>query len=187
MIRAHQPPLYVTSLPAGGYDGQEIYFAPDPVNQPGVVWHLRYNAAAASYRWEWIGGSDMTSTVAADEARTSTAYGDLATVGPSLTVPAAGYYQFRATANVDHRGGSQFNALVALKIGAAAVSDNDRVCQVAAPATGLGASHSVLAGRTPPPALCAANDTIKLQYRSVAAVQVYYSFRSLSARPVRIG
>lgn len=188
MIRAHQPPLYVTSLPAAGYDGQEIYFAPDPAGQPGVLWHLRYNAAAAApYRWEWVGGSELTAEIQATEGRTSTAYGDLATVGPAVTVPAAGYYQFTAAANIDHAGGLQFNALATLKIGGAAANDANRVCQVSAPATGLGASHSVLAGSTPPPLLCAAGDIVKLQYRSVAAVLVLYSHRRLSARPVRIG
>jgi hypothetical protein len=90
----------VTSLPASPVDGQEIYFLADATN--GVIWHLRYRAASASaYKWEFIGGSELSAYIGGNEATTTlNQWVDLATVGPQITVPLAGDYRSRISALV---------------------------------------------------------------------------------------
>jgi len=73
------------------FDGMEIGLAVD--DAAGIVWHLRYNANAASKPWEFIGGPPLTSYVSVGEATSSTTTADLATVGPQFTLPRGGDYQ----------------------------------------------------------------------------------------------
>jgi hypothetical protein len=54
---------YVTTLPSAPYDGQEVYYGADASN--GIIWHLRYNAAGGTYKWEFIGGSSLDTLVSA--------------------------------------------------------------------------------------------------------------------------
>jgi hypothetical protein len=85
---AAQIPL-VTSLPASPIDGQEIYYLADATN--GIIWHLRYRASSSSaYKWEFVGGSSLLAETAADAGLTTT----IAVIGPSLTLPLAGNYDF---------------------------------------------------------------------------------------------
>ena len=84
-------PSFVTSLPVGATDGQEIYYQADAAN--GIIWHLRYNAGSASaYKWEFVGGSELSSEVITQETTTSSVYVALTTPGPSITLPLAGDY-----------------------------------------------------------------------------------------------
>ena len=49
----------VTSLPATPTDGQEVYYLADAAN--GVIWHLRYRAAATgAFKWEFVGGPPLS-------------------------------------------------------------------------------------------------------------------------------
>lgn len=87
----------VTQIPAcaAGNDGQLIIFQTAPMADQGVTWRLRCRAAAPSTRrWEFVGGPPMIAEVEADEtiAAATTTYADTATIGPSLTAPAAGDY-----------------------------------------------------------------------------------------------
>lgn len=85
---------YVTSLPSSPVDGQEIYYAADAAN--GVIWHLRYRAAAVtSYRWEFVGGTPLInrSTGIADEATHSNVSGAAFSNVMTLTAPLQGVYQ----------------------------------------------------------------------------------------------
>ena len=89
-------PAFVTSLPSTPYDGQIIYYQADAAN--GVIWQLRYNASSSSaYKWEFISGASLYNIVGSNvygswESYNSLTYGNLATVGPSITVPLAGDY-----------------------------------------------------------------------------------------------
>jgi hypothetical protein len=96
------PSDIVTSLPGSPIDGQVIYYNADSTN--GVVWQLRYRSAASgSFKWEFVGGGPLTSSVYTREGSTSTnAYHNLTTNGPTLTVPLAGDYliTYAATAEI---------------------------------------------------------------------------------------
>lgn len=85
-----------TTLPSSPTDGQSFYYIANATD--GVVWHLRYRAASASsYKWEFVGGHSLESSVATQESIAvgvvgANNYVDLATAGPSITLPLGGDY-----------------------------------------------------------------------------------------------
>jgi hypothetical protein len=84
----------VTSLPGSPVNGQDCFYLADATN--GIVWHLKYRAASASaYKWECMDGPPLTSEIVTGEATASTAYVDLATTGPQVTLPLAGDYDIK--------------------------------------------------------------------------------------------
>jgi hypothetical protein len=87
-------PALVTSLPVSPVDGQEVYYQSAAMATAGLLWHLRYRAAAtAPYRWEFVGGGPLQHYIQTQQTRTAnTGAGDLATVGPQVTIPLAGVY-----------------------------------------------------------------------------------------------
>lgn len=174
---------YRTTLPSSPFNGQEIYFYTS-----SGIWHLRYRSnAPSSYKWEYVGGTPLLAEVTTDETRAATTYGDLSTAGPSITVPLAGTYRIKAAANIYTSTGSQFNALAAVKLGSAATSDNERVLQVAGPASGLGVADGVLADGRIIERTVSASDVLKLQYRALTTVTMHYAYRCLEVTPVRVG
>jgi hypothetical protein len=85
------PPI-VTQLPSQATVGDQVIFAADATN--GVYWHLTYDGLG-TYPWKYIGGPSLFNVVETDQAVTpATGYtwSDLATVGPSVTLPLAGDY-----------------------------------------------------------------------------------------------
>lgn len=79
-------PPYVTALPSSPRDNQEV----ELVAATDKLWHLRYQAAAA--RWRFIGGPALASGPAGAismNSTTPTAPGG----GPSITVPFTGGYR----------------------------------------------------------------------------------------------
>lgn len=96
------PPL-VAALPGSPVDGQEIVYQNTAMAADGVAWPLRYRAAAAgSFKWEFVGGADWIKTVDPTQAHPGpgSAWGDLATVGPEITLPLAGDYLVRFGAEI---------------------------------------------------------------------------------------
>lgn len=175
-------PALVSSLPGSPFDGQEIYYSADPTN--GVVWHLRYRSAAGgSYKWEFVGGGQLTAEVAAAEFSNSSSYVDLATVGPSITVPLAGDYEVAFGAEMT--AGSTLSTFVAVKFGAAAASDADAVRA----STSLGAATVVdySVARTMRRNLSTAASTVKLVYKAPTGAGATAANRFLAIRPVRVG
>jgi len=71
-------------------DGMEVYIIADA--SAGLIWHVRYNAAGGSYKWEIIGSPPpLNAEVTANES-TIGSYADLTTVGPSIALPLSGDY-----------------------------------------------------------------------------------------------
>lgn len=158
---------------------EQMWFYPaDTTN--GVVWALKYNSGSASaYKWECVGGASMCLEVATDETTASTTYVDLATVGPSITVPRAGDYEVEWGASVWNATGGVAE-YVAVKRGAAATADADAATvspAQAAPGTSI-ARKKVFTG-------LAASDVLKLQCK-VNGGTGHFIFRWISVRPVRV-
>lgn len=87
------PPPLVSALPANPVDGQECYFLASAVD--GVVWHLRYRAAAPTpYRWEKVGGPPLHATYQVDI--NATPLNQWSGYQPSITAPLAGTYRIQA-------------------------------------------------------------------------------------------
>ncbi len=173
---------YSTNVPSSPNDQDQFTYPADSTN--GVSWEFKYASGSAStYKWQFVGGAPMFAAVATDETRSgSTAYGDLATTGPSITLPRAGDYEvdWGATIYADQNEIPR----VAVKRGVTATSDNDaasagNINGSAVVAPGISVARSiVMTGMS-------ASDVVKLEYRCSAGT-VNFQMRWLKIRPVRI-
>jgi hypothetical protein len=148
----------------------------------GVLWPLKYNSGSGSaYKWEGHGCGFVYATIATDESTASTTYVDLATVGPSITVPRAGDYEVEWNCASYNTAGGPIN-YAAVKRGGGATSDNDAItwapgATIATPGE-TGSRKMVLLG-------LAAGDVIKIQYRTSSGT-VHFLNRALFVRPIRV-
>lgn len=179
------PPL-VNVLPANPIDGQECYYQSTTVvvggqtmAQIGLVWHLRYNVNSPSlYKWEFVGGNEIISNVPTDQARTAGgANNDLATVGPSVTVPLLGDYVYQATINT-YVGAAGISSFVVASPPGTSVTEDQAQIYLAAAA--LGSSISLLGRLLAQPA----GREVRIQYFSPVAAN--FRFRKLMVRPLRV-
>lgn len=167
------------SLPGSPVDGQELYYLADTTN--GVVWHLRYRSGSASaYKWEFVGGGALYSEVTTVETTTSGTFVDLATVGPSITLPLAGDYDYDFSAL---ESAASQTAIVGAKFGAAAVSLADEAFVTN---SASGNSSSIASGQRRKLAL-AASTVVKLQYTVTGGATATFQQRHLAIMPVRVG
>jgi hypothetical protein len=169
-------PLRVTSLPGSPFDGQMIHYVADATN--GVVWPLVYvSASASTHKWEAIGPTPLTAQVLTLETTLSSSFADLATVGPSVTVPLAGDYLIELAANF--RTDATGTALVAVKLGAAATSADDGLANTFA-------NSFVPGSRTIRRNGLAANAVLKLQYQTSGTGTGSFQRRNLAVWPIRV-
>jgi hypothetical protein len=175
-------PTLVAALPANPVDGQECYFIADVAN--GVIWHLRYRAASSSaYKWEVVGGPPLYSRVDTGEQTASTSWVDLATVGPSITVPLAGDYDLDWGAYIS-------TGVVPTGVPSAQMGISLNAGAPAAPTayfnTGqqyAGTSVATQSRNTGIPV----GGLLRAKYIIQNATQYYFALRFLRARPVRVG
>jgi hypothetical protein len=91
-------PEYVTSLPGGPIDGQEVYVGL-ATNQE---WHFRYrSASAAAEKWEFVGGAPLVNEVVGQAANTG---GYAEGGGPFLLAPFTGLYRVEADGHAVRNG-----------------------------------------------------------------------------------
>jgi hypothetical protein len=109
---------YGTSLPGSPADGA-LAILVDSTSNPTYQWLFRYNAAEATYGWECIGGTPKVAVVSTTETAGGTAnqWQDLATTGPTFTLPLAGDYLLRWTATLLTGGNGDYSA-VGVAVGA---------------------------------------------------------------------
>ena len=174
-------PARVTSLPGSPFDGQEVFYAADAAN--GVLWHLRYRAAASgSYKWEFVGGPPMNAVVLADEGTASGSLTDLTTNGPSITMPLAGDYVFDFGAYAYMTGTAPQGVIIAVSINGGA------------PAAGTDISHAWTAisiqnqiFKRTRINVGTAGHTARLRYSATGGATGRFSNRYIFATPVRVG
>jgi len=172
---------FVTTLPSSPVDGQEVYYQADGTN--GVIWHLRYRTASAStYKWEYVGGTALSSEVPASEGiPASGSYGNLATVGPSVTVPLAGEYDIYAGAQLTTNAAAYI--FLGLAIDGAGVAEWANMYQDPAGANNQVSRRGV---RTVTRNAAAPNTgRILMQYRSASGQNTNY-YRFIFAVPIRV-
>lgn len=115
----------VTALPSSPEDGDQIIFT-DSLTAGTYHWHLRYVSARASNKWVYVGGSPAVNSVTASQNCSSSAYGDLSTTGPSITLPVAGDYLISISARCDDTDGSNVAIpFISYAIGATSAVDAD--------------------------------------------------------------
>jgi hypothetical protein len=112
-------PAPSSALPVNPEDGQLAAYAVSG----NVVWQFMYKQSSGL--WHFVGGPPLYNEIVTTESTTSTAYVDLATVGPSVTVPLAGDYVISAGAVLSWTVSASVFAFASVKFGAAATSDAD--------------------------------------------------------------
>lgn len=181
---ANAPVATVTSLPGSPVDGQIVFYEADAAN--GVIWQLRYRAAATgSYKWEFVGGSNLEKTVDGGESVASTAAGgaDLATV-LNLTAPFAGEYAVSWGYLADVRAANGW-IQGRLWVAGAQYGAATKIAQGGSAAAGETYFGTLL--RDPKVTIAAAATDVRVKYlANVASVHFAYQ-RFLTVRPVRVG
>jgi hypothetical protein len=163
-------------LPGGPADGQEVYFLANAAS--GTVWHLRYRTA--SLRWEFLGGPALFSEVVPREGTASTAFVDLATVGPQITLPAPGDYDITVECLLTPNPTADAFGLACVQYGAVASAGDGVAAQN--PANGnmsVSVAHTVRRSRG------TAGEVIKMVYRTTVGTAIFER-RALTIRPVRL-
>ena len=164
-----------TSLPASPSDGTE-YVLVDSLTAPTYAWRFRYVASITdAYKWVSVGGAEKFASVDTAETTASTTAADLATVGPSFTVPRSGIYDVMVVANMTNNAAGVFT-IVCLKEGAAAATDQNSMF--------IGANLYVEGGTTVQRTLNA-GELLKMQYRATGGTATY-SRRRMTIRPLRV-
>ena len=170
-----------TSLPVAPVDGQVINYLADATN--GVVWRLRYRSISSStYKWEFIGGEPLRADVTTMEQLTATAstWADLATVGPTITLPLAGDYDVSFGSQFT-QGSTLTGMYYGVGIGAANPSGGDKYVYFYINATQIVTGYKELR------LLAVPAGTIKARYQGGAASGIYFTNRFILAKPVRVG
>lgn len=153
----------------------EVYLEVDSTN--GIQWHLAYESGETTYKWRFLGGPAMQASVVTAEATSSATDVDLATVGPSLTLPRGGDYDMGFSFQVT--GSNSGNAAGNLYAGAGLIA-------------GLVTNQTAVAGAAFSPCRVfravarAASDVMKLKYSNSTATAATFSLRTLAITPVRI-
>jgi hypothetical protein len=95
----------------------------------GVYWQLVYDGQG-SYPWKKVGGSPLFSEVAAEQTTSSSSYTNLATTGPSVTLPLKGDYDIE----IGYWGKNVTDSLtsyMSYSIGGSAAVDADAAATIA--------------------------------------------------------
>jgi hypothetical protein len=166
-----------TSLPASPVSGQEFTLV-DSVASPTYRWSFMYNGSSASaYKWEFIGGSDLVAVVNTSEGTATNSPTDLATVGPSITVPRAGDYNVLFGCTATNNTGN--NAVCRITPSSGSVIGGPLE-----PFTNVNGRKSTLAGADQVQGI-SASGTIKIQYYAGAGTATF-SERWIIVTPLRV-
>jgi hypothetical protein len=179
-----------STLPSSPVDGQEVYYqASGTMNTDGIVWHLRYDAASASsYKWEFVGGSKIVSVNNTSEQNTSSSvWHNIATQGPTVTLPLAGDYLISIAASIQTSNGSANTIAIGLVVG-----DNNPAAQDQAihqPLNFANAQNSWTQSFLETTKTSqSANTAWKMRYYTAAVTSgVFFASRRISLTPIRVG
>jgi len=176
-----------TALPPSPVDGQEYDYTADAAN--GVVWRLRYRAAATTHKWEFVGGADLTAVYGEAQPLgfpvVNTWYGLVKS--PVVTLPLAGDYIYTVGADYMQIEKAVSVALyISVCVGPSGVVTTPLGpgCTLIAPGGGSSPAQAKarLNGR-------AAGDALRVAMAggSTAAATFAVGTLTLAARPVRVG
>lgn len=167
--------------------GDVCHYYADKTN--GVVWQFIYDGEG-ELPWKYVGGPPLTAEVVTSESRTSSTYGDLATVGPSIELPLKGDYMVAIGAGAYDSGTVTTDAIMSYAIGGTAAGDADSI-DVNTFSLPSNISATIPGGISRPrrkTGLTAV--TLKAKYKSssnsASAAATFYN-RWMSAYPVRVG
>jgi hypothetical protein len=182
-----------TQLPPLAYDGMECLLLVDQNN--GITWHLRYRAFQtdnvtpnpSAYKWEVVGSaSDLFAEVETGENKASNgAISDLATVGPSLTIPVSGDYDFLYGMAGSANGGGAGAPEAYCYLNINGVTDNTSLATLGFNNVSSGTTSAMRSKRK---TAMVANQVVKLIYgANNTGGSMFLSRRWIRARPIRVG
>ena len=166
-------PNFVTSLPSSPQDEDEVVYEADA--SEGVYWHLKFDASES--HWGLVGGGWLEAVVETAESTASAGYTDLATVGPSLTVPEDGTYDVEINSRIDGSV-NNWSGAMSYDVGASAADDTDSA-EEGGPATAIGSGHSIRRQ-----ASMSASDVFTSKYKNPAGGAPTFENRVIRIRPV---
>lgn len=172
--------VIVSSLPGSPTDGQEILFQTSAMATAGVPpYRLRYRSGASgSYKWDVIGAVPWFAEVTTQQSTSSNAYVDLATAGPSITVPLAGDYLVEGGAATYASAGAAVS-FVGIRVNASTL------VQMQTNFAGTSQiQHPMHARRA---SGLSAADVVKLQYGAFSGGTAEFLDRWLTVIPLRVG
>lgn len=144
-----------TTFPGSPSDG-DLALIVDSTSAPTYSWMFRYDSGiSGNNKWQCIGGAPKRAYVGTDQASSSTSYTDLATVGPSVTVPSPGVYQ--VVYGCALRNSAVNGTRMAMKFGASAVTEDGLIYSDVAAYRSLASTSQE--------SIAAGNLLIKAQYR----------------------
>lgn len=184
-------PVITTSSLAGGPPGSptdgDFWIATncDP-NNSGCTWLFQYQAAQATYKWVFVGGSPIFAEVTTSESTTSSGYTALATAGPSITLSRGGDYDVRLEARVfgPENAAAGFIGFMSYDIGGTGAADADAILGTnpVNSVSDIGWSASGARRKT----AIAAATTLTSKYRTSAATTTVFASRKMVVSPVRV-
>jgi hypothetical protein len=167
-----------TTLPGSPGNAQQAILV-DSVSAPTYAWHLQYSTPAA--KWVFIGGFPMYAEVQTVEACTVTAYGALATAGPSVTLPVAGTYDVEIGAWFQGATGAAFGYM-SYDIGGTGAADADAVA-----GTGYVSSNMFNSGSRKRRKSGLTAVTLTTKYKAAAVSGINIGSRYIAVTPVLLG
>lgn len=173
--------LLSTGLPESPKDGDQVILV-DDVNDPTYVWQLRYVSHKTDNKWVFVGGGPKVVEVNVEQSTTSGVYTNLATIGPSFTVPLAGSYLITIGAFFFNTNTAN-SAFMSYNIGALAAVDADSV-QITYPNATVAANTRTYLNRTRIKNL-SAGDTLTCKYRVTGGTGDFTN-RILSVLPIAL-
>jgi len=168
------------ALGVGIHNGMRVsvYFAGAGVD---VLWDMIWDVDATPFKWRCAGATPHFSEVATAEASTNSAYVDLATVGPSVTIPFDGKYNIEFGAMITTDGIVTHGAFCAPVLGATPASDANSI-EVLGPDT----AESISVSRWLFSKTLNKADVVKLQYKQTVGGSSNFTRRWLRVIPVVI-
>lgn len=161
-------------------DEQRVLLEVDSTNS--IYWELVRRRT--QNRWVVLGGAPLTATVSTQEAASSTgSYVDLATVGPQVTLPAAGSYIVAHGCGVEApANATAFQSLVGVVLnGVSPPMAGSHIARFYVVGDAAGASFASIVTESPPLTF-ARNDTVRQRYR-VNSVSLLFNDRWIKVWP----
>lgn len=174
------PDKIVTDLPDVGYSGQVVRVL---VNEDaGWVWEFVYSEPHSGiHRWFYKGGSPITNQVPASETTASTTYADLASSGPSVTLPLPGVYRVEIGCSAENDTGGEA-CFMSPRVGSDTPTDANAVVLDDAPAGGQASISRPLSNYF---TTTEADQVISAQYRVSGGTGTFLN-RDMVVTPVRV-
>jgi hypothetical protein len=160
------------------FEGYRVVLEADAANQ--VYWDLRYRDAAATYKWECLGGGSLQSVNETAAAATSTSYAD--TAQPvSVAVPLVGVYNARLDCGMSQTSDSDTGNIVLTDLGNAILTADPWIV--------ANIGKTIVASREGRVVVSdAGNKGVKMRSKVSVGTQVNTMTRkTLTVRPVAVG